>query len=160
MFDTLDDLLDRLSELPENLPLTFASPDGSFGTGYQITEFHLARIAAIDCGGGLSARAEAVLQLRNGSDGHVITAQKLTRIAQRSRGRVPGLDAAPCGWRGGAWEQRSDALSDRLCHRSADPGRHFACGRRGAMPAVDAKRVLRRADGLLRLTLFRSGFAF
>lgn len=95
MLDTLDDLLDRLSELPESLAVRFASPDGSFDEGYHITEFHLARIAAIDCGGELSARAEAVLQLRDGSDGHVITAQKLTRIAQHSRGRVPGLDAAP-----------------------------------------------------------------
>lgn len=95
MLDTLDDLLDRLSELPESLPVTFAAPEGRFGTGYHITEFHLARIAAIDCGGGISARAEAVLQLRDGSDGHVITAQKLARIARHSRGRVPGLDAAP-----------------------------------------------------------------
>ncbi|MEP3045894.1 MAG: DUF6428 family protein [Roseibium sp.] len=88
---TPQDLYDTLAALPDDAPLVFQTGDGAIGAGYHVTEFKLAEIASIDCGGRLANWSEAALQLLDGTGRDHMTVGKFSKILHQSIARLPGL---------------------------------------------------------------------
>ncbi|MEM1232702.1 MAG: DUF6428 family protein [Pseudomonadota bacterium] len=91
---TLNDFLDALAPLPAEAALSFATSEGEIAGGYHVTEFKLARVESIDCGGRRSRFDEAYLQLLDGKGGERMAVGKFAAIAAKSRDAVPGLGEA------------------------------------------------------------------
>lgn len=91
---TLTDLLTALAPFDPAQPLVFETEDGPIAGGYHVTEFKLAQIESIDCGGRRSAFTEAVLQLLDGRGGARMGVGKFSEIAGRSTAALPGLGLA------------------------------------------------------------------
>lgn len=92
---TLQDLLDHALASPAAAPLRLETPRGPIGPGYHLTEFKLARIAAIDCVGRRSDSEEARMQVLPAGRHATMELGKLARILARSLSDIPGLGAAP-----------------------------------------------------------------
>ncbi len=88
-------LLNTLKALPKDAPLVFQTAHGAIGSGYHVTEYKLASVSSIDCGGRLSNWTEAALQLLDGVGGEYMTAGKFNAILAQSISKVNGLADTP-----------------------------------------------------------------
>ena len=88
-------LLHGLQKMPADLPLIFQTGDGSIGAGYHVTEFKLAEVGSIDCGGRLASWTEAALQLLDGHGGSHMKVGKFNGILEQSIARLKGLGDCP-----------------------------------------------------------------
>lgn len=88
-------LLDGLKKLPADLPLVFETGDGAIGAGYHVTEFKLAAVDSIDCGGRLASWTEAALQLLDGDGGTHMKVGKFNTILAQSIASLNGLGESP-----------------------------------------------------------------
>ncbi|WP_422383788.1 DUF6428 family protein [Roseibium album] len=88
-------LLETLQTLPADLPLVFQTAEGDVGDGYHVTEFKLAQVNSIDCGGRLRSWREAALQLLDGHGGGHMNVGKFSSILGQSITRVTGLGESP-----------------------------------------------------------------
>ena len=88
-------LLNTLKKLPADLPLIFQTADGAIGAGYHVTEFKLAEVDSIDCGGRLASWTEAALQLLDGRGDHHMKVGKFNGILEQSIARLDGLGESP-----------------------------------------------------------------
>ena len=90
-----DILLETLKALPSEAPLIFRTEDGPIGAGYHVTEYKLAQVTGIDCGGRIANWTEAALQLLDGEGKDHMTVGKFGAILKQSISRVSGLGTAP-----------------------------------------------------------------
>lgn len=90
----LDSLLENLKTAPAQAALVFTSDAGDIGTGYHVTEFKLAQVTGIDCGGRVNEWQESAVQLLDGSGGSHMAVSKFTDILEQSIARVEGLGTA------------------------------------------------------------------
>ena len=92
---TLDDLAKALRSVDEDAQIVFEADGVPAGDGFHITEFKLAKINSIDCGGRLSSWDEVVFQILDGFGGKNMTAGRLSKILSHSFGAISGLADAP-----------------------------------------------------------------
>ena len=92
---TLNDFIAALSATDADAPLIFATEAGAIAGGYHVTEYKLARVDSIDCGGKRSSFEEAYLQLLDGTGGARMSVGKFLDIAVKSRDAVEGLGEKP-----------------------------------------------------------------
>ncbi len=90
---TLGAFLDALPK-EDGVEMVFADGTGEIRPGYHLTEFRLARIAAIDCGRNREGWVEAQMQLLDGSgnDDGYMTVGRFHAIAGASIRALPGLE--------------------------------------------------------------------
>lgn len=84
-----------LKGLPQDAPLVFFTDAGTIGSGYHVTEWKLAQINSIDCGGKTDAWVEASLQLLDEDGGAFMTVAKFRGILAASIKALPALAEAP-----------------------------------------------------------------
>lgn len=92
---TPQSLLDGLQKMPADLPLVFQTGEGTIGAGYHVTEFKVAKVGSIDCGGRLASWTEAALQLLDGQGGSHMKVGKFNNILEQSIARLTGLGESP-----------------------------------------------------------------
>ena len=88
---TLNELTDALSKMNPAAPLVFEAASGRTGKGYHVTEFKLADIQSIDCGGRQDTWQEVTLQLQDGKGWAHMPVGKFLQIAQRSASAIDEL---------------------------------------------------------------------
>ncbi|MEM7441400.1 MAG: DUF6428 family protein [Pseudomonadota bacterium] len=91
----LSDLAQGLAAQDPALPLIFETEDGSIKGGYHVTEFRVADVAAIDCGGNTAQRKEAYLQLLDGGLGGHMPVGTFLKIVEQSIRHLPDLADTP-----------------------------------------------------------------
>ncbi len=87
----LNQLMTFLSTANPEAKLVFSTEAGDIGSGYHVTEFKLAQIKGIDCGGRVTDWSEVAIQLLDGSGGTHMSVTKFTGILKKSIARVDGL---------------------------------------------------------------------
>lgn len=91
----LSELTAGLSSEDPALPLVFETADRSINGGYHVTEFRVADVHAIDCGGNTETRKEAYLQLLDGGLGDHMPVGTFLKIVQQSIAHIPELADTP-----------------------------------------------------------------
>ena len=92
---TAGDLVAALDGLAPDMPVGFATDAGTIGGDYHITEFKLADVRSIDCGGRESRWREAALQLLDGTGAGWMSAGKMAAILRRCVSALPELAEVP-----------------------------------------------------------------
>lgn len=94
---TPETLLERLSDLPADLPLVFETPAGRIAGGYHVTELKAARVASVDCAARTSEWTDAVMQLLDGRGGAHMTAGKFRAILSHGVAHLPDFATSEIG---------------------------------------------------------------
>ncbi|MDG2340184.1 MAG: DUF6428 family protein [Paracoccaceae bacterium] len=93
----LQDLVTNLKGMPADADLIFSLGNQEIEKGYHLTEFKLANITSVDCGGRFSAWHEATMQLLDGSGGEYMKVGTFVAIAEKSERIVDNLSSAKLG---------------------------------------------------------------
>ena len=94
VIETLADFEATLKALPADAPLIFTTRDGAIKAGYHVTEFKVADINSVDCGGKVDHWQEASMQLLDGFGGEHMAVGKFLGILGHSIVAVKGLATA------------------------------------------------------------------
>lgn len=93
---TLSDILTSLSSADPTASLIFTADETPVAGGYHVTEFQIAQIRSMTCGGTTDAWDEARVQIMDGSGGKTpMTVGRFLTIAGQVTQRFPELAALP-----------------------------------------------------------------
>ena len=93
---TLTDILTSLSGMAPDAPLTFTADGKAIRVGYHVTEFQMAQIQSMTCGGKTDAWEEARVQIMEGPGTQdAMTVGRFLHIAGIVQDRFPDMGALP-----------------------------------------------------------------